>query len=73
MKVIDTVYMIMLPKAKGDGVVYHVMGKSAVEAWANFDDIRLDGDRIMGTNFTSEIARHQGYRARKVVICLEDE
>jgi len=64
-KVLDTVYMIVMPDAIG--IVYGPPATSARDAWARVEELEL-----MGSGVTAHELRRRGYRARRVQIMLEE-
>lgn len=66
MIVLDTVYMVCLPKNRG--VIYGAAGGSPAEAWTSFEELELGGTGVDRLD-----ARRRGYRARKVHIVLDKE
>jgi hypothetical protein len=62
-KVLDTVWMVVLPGQKG--IVYEV-GKSAREVWE-----KVLTNETLGTGVTRPLLHKQGYRAKRVSIAIK--
>ena len=63
MKVLERVWML----AKANSVIYCV-GSSAKDVWQQVIE-----QEFMGTGVTREMLRQQGYRAKKIALCEEEE
>jgi len=69
MKTRHSLYMLVGPKNE---LVFSPPGTTAQDAWCNYENTRLEGDYIMGTGADHKNLHARGFRARNVLIEIQE-